>query len=111
MSPIIKDQSLLENILIECARRAQAGTLDNADRVSLYRLAMTVASEEFYRIESINRGCVSTEALLLLQQITALCADDVNLYKLFGSAGVLDYAPQNTDAGGSLASPEGIREA
>lgn len=76
----------LEGILIDAAKRAATGTLSDKTRVSLYRLALTIAAEEFYRIESNAGGSVNPPVLMLLQQISALCSDKVDVTRLMGAA-------------------------
>lgn len=75
----------LESVLVEAAKQALDGTLSDATRVRLYRLALTVAAEEFYRIESTQGGSVAPGVLMIIQQIAALCEDKVDAERLMSA--------------------------
>lgn len=74
----------LQDILIHAAERAVAGVLTDSERSDLYRLALTVAAEEFYRIEQRAGGIVTPEVLILLQQISLLCEPNIDIESLIG---------------------------
>jgi hypothetical protein len=81
-------EDYLISVLARTAKAAVEGSLTDNDRVVLYRLALTAAAEEFYRIESNGGGGVSPEVLLLLQQIALVCEDEVDQRKLLGGMGL-----------------------
>ena len=96
------DKEYLKEVLAEAANRAARGELADADRVALYRFALSAAANEFYRIEKTAAGSVDPNALLLIQQISLLCEDNVDLEKLAGSAGVLDGTDEENPNGSKL---------
>lgn len=105
----------LESILARTAAAAVNGKLTSNDRNILYKLALTVAAEEFYRIESNSgHGLVSPEVLLLLQQIVLVCEDEVDQVKLLGGMGLtledVSDAAQAKDSGGSESDVIPIRD-
>lgn len=76
----------LRATLTRTAKEALEGNLSDEDRIALYRLALTVCAEEFYRIESNGEGgAVKPETLMLLQQIELLCSDNITPEKLVES--------------------------
>jgi hypothetical protein len=91
----------IETILMTSAKAALEGTMDDTDRVAMYRLAMTVTSGELYRIEQNAAGTVSPESLMLLQQIALLCDPEVTPEKLFQTTNLLRdvNAAQETPVG------------
>ncbi len=98
-------EDYLASILARTAKAAVDGVLTDNDRVALYRLALTAAAEEFYRIESNGGGgLISPEVLLLLQQIALVCEDEVDQTKLLGGMGITaeDVSDANKDSGGSV---------
>ena len=79
----------LEDIIVQTVEEAVAGSLNDSTRVALYRLALTVVANEFYRIESESKGSVDPQILLLLQQIVLLCDDNLDMERLTGGINTL----------------------
>lgn len=66
----------LRQFFVELAEKAYQGNLSHEDKEALYRLALSVAANEFYRIETEHGGegdpIVKPEALAMLRQIGIL---------------------------------------
>lgn len=77
--------SNVEEILTQAATAAIDGEMDDTTRVSLYQLALTVASEELFRIEEMLGGTVNPGSLLLIQQLGLLASPDVDPSKLLAN--------------------------
>lgn len=76
-------EALIESIL----RRVVAGDVTDADRVVLYRLALTSAAAEFHRIASNGHAdLIAPEVLILLQQIHTLCDPRVSADRIRAEA-------------------------
>ncbi len=71
---------VLEDIIHSASENALAGTLTDSARIELYKLALTVAAEEFHRVEKGANGTsiVKPDILILLQQIAIICEPDVD---------------------------------
>lgn len=99
----------LAQIIRTAAERAIDGELTDAERVTLYKLALTVAAAELHRVEQVNSGSVSPEALLILQQIGLLCDEGVDAERLLGGMGLITseylHATQDEDSGSSEQTP------
>lgn len=107
-------EAYLESLLARTSKAAIEGKLTDNDRVALYRLVLTVAANEFYRIEANSgHGLVSPEVLLLIQQIALVCEDEVDQQKLLGPMGLTEEdvsdAPQVEGNGGSVEDDAGLR--
>lgn len=106
-------EEYLASLLARTSEAAISGKLTDNDRVALYRVALTVAANEFYRIESNGGGGVSPEVLLLLQQIFLVCDDEVDQMKLLGPMGLkpedISDGTQVEERGGSESDAEAVR--
>jgi len=76
-----------EDMLRAATDSALEGTLTDATRVGLYKLALTMAADEFYRIESDRPNAVNPEVLIVIHQISTICEPDVNTDKLMDTMG------------------------
>lgn len=84
MTKITLDE--LAEILEAAAADAAEGQLSDNNRVKLYMVAMAIAANEFFRIESENPGAVSPDVLMALQQITTICSDSIGGLEVNGLA-------------------------
>jgi hypothetical protein len=75
----------LESVIQRAAQAAIDGDLEDNLRVRLYRVALSVAGQEFHRIEEQAAGSVDPGVLMLIQQIVLLCDDNVDPDKLIGN--------------------------
>lgn len=66
--------------------KASEGEITDAERVDLYRVALTVAANEFYRIESIAEGSVNPAVLTLLQQIELIAGEGATPERMYEEA-------------------------
>lgn len=76
-----------EQTIQEAAEAVASGTMTDSLRVRLYRIAVTLAGEEFYRIEKVSAGTVSPQMLTVMQQIVSLCDDPELADKLVEAGG------------------------
>lgn len=67
--------SEFRDFIMNAAREAAEGKLEDKTRVALYRLAMAISAEELYRIEESAQGSVNPMTMALLQQLAAICDD------------------------------------
>jgi hypothetical protein len=74
-----------ENTLRTATENALAGTLTDEARVALYRLCLTMAADEFHRLEKENPGSVEPEVLITILQISTVCDPEITQEKLFES--------------------------
>lgn len=61
--------------IMDAAKSAADGTLTDTKRVLLYRLALAIAVEELYTVETHAKGSVNPGILMILQQIAMICSD------------------------------------
>jgi hypothetical protein len=66
-----------ETTLRTATENALAGTLTDEARVALYRLCLTMAADEFHRLEQINPGSVEPEVLITILQISTICDPEI----------------------------------
>ena len=99
------DNKAIAGIIEYAVERALDGSMNDNLRVTLYRLAILVCSEEFYRIEAQHRGTVNPASLLLLQQLTVLADENPNPERIIGMA----HVQADQDSGGSLADASEVR--
>jgi hypothetical protein len=66
-----------ETVLSTATENALAGTLTDEARVALYRICLTMAADEFFRLEQANPGTVEPEVLITILQITTVCDPDI----------------------------------
>ena len=90
----------LEDIIRGASQHALAGTLTDTARVQLYKLALTIAAEEFHRVEKEANGnaVVKPDILILLQQISLICEPDVATDMLMMAMGQIAEAIGEVDA-------------
>lgn len=105
----------IEEILTKAAVAAIDGEMDDEMRVSLYRLALTIASEELFRAEELAGGVVNPASLLLIHQLGLLADPDVDSGKVMQNLShtleeLTEDAPQE-DSGGVIPDASGVREA